>query len=112
MFTNIINNLNSYNLFTQTLNFSIGVQIITGLIEFFTLFVKVNPNIIFLKDLLVIEFIVQIIELIFYVWLFINLGTVTNITSKRYADWIITTPTMLFTLIMYLIYIKYDATNV
>lgn len=108
MSINIINYLNSYNLFTQTLNFSIGVQIITGLIEFFTLFVKVKPNILFLRDLLVIEFIVQIIELIFYVWLFINLGNVTNITSKRYADWVITTPTMLFTLIMYLIYIKED----
>jgi bacteriorhodopsin len=95
---------NSYKLFNLTLNLSIGVQIITGLIEFFTLFIKVNPGIIFLRQLLVIEFAVQIIELMFYVWLFVNLGNVANITSKRYADWIITTPTMLFTLIMYLIY--------
>lgn len=104
MMIDLLNYLNSYKLFNLTLNFSIGVQIITGLIEFFTLFVKVKPNVLFLRDLLVIEFIVQIIELIFYVWLFINLGNVANITSKRYADWIITTPTMLFTLIMYLIY--------
>jgi len=104
LINNFIISQNNYKLFTQTLNFSIGVQIITGLIEFFTLFIKVKPNVVFLRDLLVIEFIVQLIELIFYVWLFTNLGNVANITSKRYADWIITTPTMLFTLVMYLIY--------
>jgi len=104
MIESLLNYLNSYKLFNLTLNLSIGVQIITGLIEFFTLFIKVSPNIIFLRQLLVIEIIVQIIELMFYIWLFINLSNVTNITSKRYADWVITTPTMLFTLIMYLIY--------
>lgn len=104
MLTNIINYLNSYKLFTQTLHFSIGTQLITGLIEFFTLFIKVKPNILFLQQLLIIELIVQIIELLFYIWLIINLNDITNITSKRYADWAITTPTMLFTLVMYLIY--------
>ena len=83
MISNIINYLNTYKLFAVTLNLSIGVQIITGLIELFTIFVSVNKNILFLKNLLVIEFIVQIIELLFYVWLFINLQNVTNITSKR-----------------------------
>lgn len=98
--------LNSYKLFTQTLNLSIGIQIITGIIEFSALFINVKPDILFLKDLLVVEFAVQMIELIFYIWLLTNLHTISNITSKRYADWIITTPTMLFTLIMYLIYMN------
>jgi len=111
MISNIINYLNSYKLFYITLNFSIGVQIITGFIELFTIFVTVNKNILFLKNLLIIEFIVQIIELLFYVWLFINLQTVTNITPKRYFDWVITTPTMLFTLVMYLIYTKSNNTS-
>jgi hypothetical protein len=106
MLSNIVNYLNSYKFFTTTLNFSIGVQIISGLIEMFAVFISVNKNIFFIKQLLIIEFIVQIIELLFYLWLFMNLQTVTNITSKRYFDWIITTPTMLFTLIMYLIYTK------
>ena len=95
---------NSYKLFSHTLYISIVVQIITGLIEFFTLFIKVRPNGIFLRQLLVIEVVVQVIEFIFYIWLFINLNNVSNITSKRYFDWILTTPTMLFTLVMYLIY--------
>lgn len=106
MLLDIINYLNSYKLFKQTLNFSIGIQIVTGLIEFLTLFVIVTPKLFFLKQLLVVEFIVQMIELMFYAWLFINLNNISNITSKRYADWVITTPTMLFTLIMYLIYVK------
>lgn len=108
MNTSLINYLNSYKLFTQTLNISITIQIITGFIEFLTLFINVKPNISFLKELLVVEFIVQMIELFFYIWLFTNLHNVTNITSKRYADWVITTPTMLFTLIMYLIYMNED----
>ena len=111
MISNIINFLNSYKLFTITLNFSIVVQIITGLIEFFTIFVSVNKNILFLKNLLIIECVVQIIELLFYIWLFINLQNVTNIASKRYFDWVITTPTMLFTLVMYLIYTKSNNTS-
>jgi hypothetical protein len=108
MITSLINYLNSYKLFTQTLNISITIQIITGFIEFLTLFVNVKPNISFLKELLVVEFVVQMIELFFYIWLFTNLHNVTNITSNRYADWVITTPTMLFTLIMYLIYMNDD----
>lgn len=108
MITSFINYLNSYKLFSQTLNISITVQIITGFIEFLTLFIIVNPNISFLKELLVVEFIVQMIELFFYIWLFANLHNVANITSNRYADWVITTPTMLFTLIMYLIYMNED----
>ena len=65
MIASLINYLNSYNLFTQTLNLSIGIQIITGIIEFSTLFISVKPDILFLKDLLVVEFAVQIIELLF-----------------------------------------------
>ena len=106
MISNIIHYFDNYKLFSATLNFSIAVQIITGFIEFFTLFVSVDKKIFFLKQLLLIECLVQIIELLFYIWLFMNLHNVTNITSKRYFDWIITTPTMLFTLIMYLIYTK------
>jgi len=106
MLLDIVNYLNSYKLFKQTLNFSIGVQIVTGIIEFLTLFVIVTPKLFFLKQLLVVEFIVQMIELMFYAWLFIKLNNISNITPKRYADWVITTPTMLFTLIMYLIYVK------
>jgi len=50
------------------------------------------------------EVIVQVIEGLFYIWIIFNLSSVTDITPKRYIDWTITTPTMLVTLIFYLIY--------
>jgi bacteriorhodopsin len=107
MLENLLNYLNNYNLFSKTLNISITIQIITGIIEFIVLFVSVSRKILFIKQLLIIEFVVQMVELIFYIWLFKNAHNINNITPNRYIDWSITTPIMLFTLIMYLIYEKY-----
>ena len=42
----------------------------------------------------------------FYAWLYYNIDRVKNITPKRYADWAITTPTMLVTLVAYIIYLN------
>jgi bacteriorhodopsin len=46
------------------------------------------------------------IEAIFYGWLVINLSTITSVTPKRYLDWMVTTPTILFSLVVYLIYLN------
>ena len=59
-----------------------------------------------IKQLVIFELIVQIIEGIFYVWLAYSLLTISNITPHRYYDWFFTTPTMLVTLSIYLIYLK------
>jgi hypothetical protein len=93
-------------LFYVTLVISIIVQIITGIIEIGAFFVKV-PTIYFLiKQLLILELVVQFIEGSFYFWLAYNFTKVLNVTPKRYIDWTITTPTMLITLMMYLIYLN------
>ena len=89
-----------------SLKISIIVQIITGIIQLFSLFIKVPPSYIILKQLLVLENIVQVIQGSFYAWLFFNIQNVTNITSKRYIDWVITTPIMLITLICYMIFLR------
>jgi bacteriorhodopsin len=47
----------------------------------------------------------------FYVWLVYNFTKVLNVTPKRYIDWVITTPTMLITLILYLIYLNKRVEN-
>lgn len=94
-------------LFYNTLLSSVIIQIITGLFEIGTLFIHVNPSIIIIRQLMILEVTVQIIEGLFYVWLLYNFSTVTNVTPKRYVDWSITTPTMLITLIIYLIYLDY-----
>lgn len=91
--------------FYQTLILSVFVQIVTGAIEVGSLFVKVDKHHLIIRDLLWLEVSVQIIEGMFYIWLLFNFNQVTNVTPKRYIDWSITTPTMLITLVVYLIYL-------
>ena len=92
-------------IFYITLVISIIVQIITGIIEIGTFFVKVPTIYTIIRQLLLIELVVQILEGSFYIWLAFNFTKVLNVTPKRYIDWVITTPTMLITLIVYLIYL-------
>jgi hypothetical protein len=103
--------MNPKYLFYVTLIISIIVQIITGLIEIGAFFVKVPAIYSIIRQLLIIELTVQIIEGIFYFWLAYNFTKAINITPKRYIDWVITTPTMLITLIMYLIYLNKKVEN-
>jgi len=98
-------------LFHNTLIVSIVVQIITGIIEISAFFVKVPSMYILIRQLLKLELAVQFVEGMFYVWLFYNLHKVVNVTPKRYLDWAITTPTMLITLMLYLIYLNKKEEN-
>ena len=98
--------MNAKYVFYITLVISIIVQIITGIIELSAFFVKI-PNIyLLIRQLLIVELIVQFLEGTFYFWLAYNFTKVLNVTPKRYIDWVITTPTMLITLMLYLIYLN------
>ena len=90
---------------------AIAVQVITGMIELAAFFVRTAPGMALIKQLLGLEVAVQAVEGAFYVWLYNNIHTVKNITPKRYADWALTTPTMLVTLIAYIIYLNTDKGN-
>jgi hypothetical protein len=108
--------MNTKAFFYQTLILSVIVQIVTGAIEVGSLFVKVDTPHFILRDLLFLEIAVQIIEGLFYLWLVFNFNQITNVTPKRYIDWSITTPTMLITFVVYLIYLaqlekKIDTSN-
>ena len=92
--------------FFITLVISIIVQIITGVIEIGAFFIKVPTIYSLIRELLILELVVQIIEGTFYFWLAYNFTKIINVTPKRYIDWAITTPTMLITLILYLIYLN------
>ena len=92
----------------SSLLFSIVVQAVTGVIELLALFVKTAPGMALIRQLLGLELAVQAVEGAFYVWLYFNIHRVKNITPKRYADWALTTPTMLVTLIAYIIYLNTD----
>ncbi len=78
---------------------SLIIQFIIGIINIYGLNIDVPPEKIIFKDILKLEFGVQIIEFIFYCWMIINFELIKNITPYRYVDWIITTPTMLITLL-------------
>ena len=90
---------------------SLIVQIFTGLFDFYVVRLNIPNKLLLLKQVLIMELIVQIVEGIFYVWLALNIATVANITPHRYYDWYLTTPTMLVTLCVYLIYLRNDEEN-
>jgi bacteriorhodopsin len=96
--------MNAKNIFYNTLIVSVIVQILTGGLEVYSLFVKVPNEFSLIRQLLALEVAVQFVEGLFYIWLVYNIANVSNITPKRYIDWAITTPTMLITLVFYLIY--------
>jgi hypothetical protein len=103
--------MDTKHLFNVTLVISIIVQILTGIIELGAFFVKV-PNVYYLiKQLLAIELVVQFCEGMFYYWLAYNSTKILNVTPTRYIDWVITTPTMLITLMIYLIYLNKKEEN-
>jgi bacteriorhodopsin len=89
-----------------SLKVSVAVQVISAVIQFFSMFMNVPPAYMILKQLLVLENIVQVVQGSFYAWLFFNIQNVTNITSKRYIDWVMTTPIMLVSLICYMIFLR------
>jgi hypothetical protein len=94
------------NIIYRTGIISLIIQAFIWIFDIYVLTLKTNPSLFFVRDLLWIEFWVQIIEGIFYIWLVTNFSNITNITPFRYYDWVITTPTMLFTYSMYLYYIN------
>ena len=100
-------NLNVYT----SLLLSVIIQIITGIIEISSLFIKVPPKFSFLKQIMLLEVSVQFIEGSFYIYWLYNFKNIINITPKRYFDWVITTPTMLISLMFYLIFLKHKNNN-
>jgi bacteriorhodopsin len=96
------------SLLNQTINYSLGAQILTLLTNFFGLSKQLDPKHTLLTDILGLETIVQIVELIFYIWYknFMSIRGSYDVTKFRYYDWAITTPIMLFSTIAYYIYLK------
>jgi len=100
----------SVNIYTSLIG-SIVIQVLTGIIEIISLFIKVPLGFLFLKQLLFLELFVQLIEGLFYIYWFYNFKSISNITPHRYFDWVITTPTMLINLIFYLIFLQRKDNN-
>ena len=89
----------------KSARFSLIVQIIICLICSYGLTFKLQPKDKILNELLILETVVQAIELMFYVGLLYSFSKVkNNVSVLRYYDWFLTTPTMLFTIIAFMIY--------
>ena len=102
------------NIFTLygSLITSIFIQITTGIVELISLFVKIPSKFLLLKEMMLLELFVQVIEGLFYIHWFYNFKNISNVTPIRYLDWVITTPTMLINLIFYLIFLNsFDIDN-
>lgn len=103
----MLNILNSKILLEKTIYLSLFVQIITTVLSLQGFTYKLNKDDEILKDVLGIETFVQFIEAIFYTWVIFALKQKENLTRRRYIDWMITTPIMLISTIIYMDYLFY-----
>lgn len=88
---------------------SLLIQLITGILEGTGLTYNVKPTDKVVQEVLAMELVVQIVEFIFYCYLVyrILIGDVSkNITSHRYFDWLLTTPVMLVSFIVFFKYLN------
>lgn len=91
-------------LVTKTIWFSLFMQLITSLIPLRGFFINLPVEHKVLSDILALETVVQFIEMIFYIWIAYAVLNVDKMASRRYIDWVITTPTMLLSTIMFMKY--------
>jgi len=89
-----------------SLHASLTAQWSTLFVNFFGFTATLTPKDEILRSVLGIETFVQIVELIFYTWYSTHIHRVAETTFYRYHDWIVTTPLMLFSTMVY-----YDYTN-
>ena len=83
--------------------FSIFIQMVVNVIEGWGLTMKVKPEDEIFRDLLKVEFAVEVIELVFYIILIVFFRELTGvITPFRYIDWGFTTPLLLVSLMAYM----------
>lgn len=83
---------------------SLAAQLITTIISLDGFRYKLEDKDKILKDILLLETVVQVIEACFYVWAVFALSNLKTLVSRRYIDWVITTPTMLLSTIIFMGY--------
>tara|TARA_B110000495_G_C22996552_1_gene587568 strand:- start:897 stop:1580 length:684 start_codon:yes stop_codon:yes gene_type:complete len=88
----------------NTVKFSLVIQLITGIITLYGLFIKLDEKHNILRGILGLETLVQFIELAFYIWIAYASVKLPTMTPRRYIDWMITTPAMLLSTIMFMKY--------
>lgn len=94
------------DLLRKSIGVSLAAQVSTLFVNVYGLSLPLKPADFVLKEVLGLETIVQIVELIFYIWYSIRVTSkVTDVTHFRYYDWALTTPTMLFSTMLFYEYL-------
>lgn len=92
---------------------SLFIQFITGVISVYGIFIPLPFKDIILRDILILETIVQLIEFIFYAWLVVSFYKIKyEVTYVRYFDWFWTTPVMLLSTIYFFEYVTKGSTSI
>ncbi len=96
-----------------TVKISLIAQVFAFIIQLRGFFIKLDPRDIVLKDVLIMETLVQIIEGAWYVWIAYALKGLKNdtIAGRRYMDWVITTPVMLIQTVLLMAYFTSNKFN-
>lgn len=89
-----------------SLDASLFTQWTTLFVNGFSLYQPLAPKDLILQTVLWVETFVQIVELAFYTWYSFYFTSVSEATFYRYHDWVVTTPLMLFSTMVY-----YEYTN-
>jgi len=103
--------MNSVN---YTTYLSIVVQALTGIIGLSGLFVNLSEKDKILHNILTIEMGVQFVELFFYIFVLQSMviNALPEMAAMRYIDWVVTTPTMLLTTIIFFKYEEHLENNI
>ena len=95
----------------RTTEFSLLVQLITGLYSTLGLTINLDESDQILQQIMGLELIVQVIEFGFYIF-FIVYFNLESLATSRYFDWILSTPTMLFSMAAYFFYEEQKEKNI
>lgn len=87
---------------TLTIYLSIFMQILTGILPIPALFVKTTEDNQVLKDVLKVETLVQFVEGFFYIMVVFFAIQISSLATYRYFDWVITTPFMLLSTMIFM----------
>jgi len=89
-----------------TVKISLIIQFASTIISSMGFLYKLDAKDSILNEILIIDLIVQLIQGLFYIYIYYSLKTMSNniITSHRYVDWVITTPIMLLSTILFMEY--------
>lgn len=99
-------------LVAKTIYASLAIQIITTIVSLDGLFKKIKQKDFVLKEILVLEGIVQLIESGFYIWVIFAIHDLNKVTPRRYIDWTFSTPIMLISTIIFMKYQEYKEKDI